>query len=134
MKNSKKIILRAIPVVIACLAIVTVVTGGSVLANGSAIGDTGISNTLPSGGDSIDTVNTMANKVWGTITLVAQIAAFAAIIFAGIRYMFASADAKADIKKQTVILVVGAILVFGASTVVSILMSVLGEIGGSTNY
>lgn len=42
--------------------------------------------------------------------------------------MFASADSKADIKKQLVILVVGAVLVFGASTVVQILMSVVDDI------
>ena len=41
--------------------------------------------------------------------------------------MFASADAKADIKKQTVILVVGAIFVFGASTVVQLLMDIFNE-------
>lgn len=121
MKKSKKIILRAIPVVIACLAVVTVVVGGNVSA---------ISTDVPSSDGGLESINSLANSVWGTITVVAQILAFAAIIFAGIRYMFASADAKADIKKQTVILVVGAILVFGASTVVQILMNILNDVSG----
>jgi hypothetical protein len=42
--------------------------------------------------------------------------------------MFASADGKADIKKQTVGLIVGAILVFGASTVINFVIKVTGEI------
>ena len=37
--------------------------------------------------------------------------------------MFASADQKADIKKGLIYLVIGAILVFAASTVVNIIIS-----------
>lgn len=124
MSKSKKFILRAIPV----LLLVVVLIASPVLADQS---DVGISSDLPSsGGDSVTTVDNMATQIWGTVTTIAQIAAFAAIIFAGIRYMFASADTKADIKKQLVIIVVGALLVFGASTIVKILMNILNDVSG----
>ena len=120
MSKSKKFILRAIPV----LLLVIVLVASPIFANGD-----GIPTTMPSSDNgSIGTVDNMATQVWGTVVTIAQIAAFAAIIFAGVRYMFASADDKANIKKQLVIIAVGAILVFGASTVVKILMNVLGDV------
>ena len=87
----------------------------------------GISPTLPNEGDPITGITGLAGNIWATFTIVAQVLAFIAIIIAGIRYMFASADQKADIKKQTVILVVGAIFVFGASTLVQVIMGLFGQ-------
>lgn len=118
MSKSKKFILRAIPV----LLLVVVLVASPVF---------GVGQDLPTGGDGLDSVNNIATNVWGTVLIIAQILAFAAIIFAGVRYMFASADSKADIKRQLVILVVGAVLVFGASTVVQILMSVVEDVSNS---
>ena len=42
--------------------------------------------------------------------------------------MFASADQKADIKKSMIILVIGAVLVFGASTIISIIANTTAEV------
>ena len=42
--------------------------------------------------------------------------------------MFASADAKADIKKQTIWLIVGMILVFAASTIIGFIVNVTEDI------
>lgn len=119
MKKSKKIILRLIPVLLLCFTMLSVTYG---------VGDFGgVSTDLPDSSGNIPTVDSVAQNIWGTVVVIAQILAFAAIIFAGIRYMFASADAKADIKKQTVILVVGALFVFGASTIVNLLMNIFNE-------
>lgn len=68
-----------------------------------------------------NSVSTLVNNIWGTVALVVQVLAIACVVFAGLRYMFASADAKADIKKQTIILVVGAVLVFGATWIIQII-------------
>lgn len=54
-----------------------------------------------------DSAKSSILKVWGTVLLILQILSVAAIVIAGIRYMFASADGKADIKKQTIGLMVG---------------------------
>lgn len=128
MKKSKKIILRSIPVLI-MLMVLFANFGGIFGASTSSKG--GVSTDYPStasGVSEISAITTLAGSLWKTVLTIAQVVAFIAIIFAGIRYMFASADTKADIKKQTIILVVGAIFVFGASTIVSILMSIVNQV------
>ena len=66
-------------------------------------------------------VGKLAGNVWKTVQTVVQVLAIGAIVFAGVRYMFASADAKADIKKQTVILIVGAVFIFAAGNIVKLI-------------
>ena len=63
-----------------------------------------------------------------TILLILQVASVAGIIFTGIKYMFASTDAKADMKKSATSLVIGLIIVFGASAVIDITVSIFGDI------
>lgn len=103
MKRSRKIMLRLVPVFLV-LTLICVSTS-NIFA---------ISATQPSTGTPNSKITGLANNIWGTVAVIIQILAIAAIILAGVRYMFASADEKADIKKQTIILVVGAILVFAA--------------------
>ena len=119
MKKSKKIMLRLVPV----LLLVVVVLAGNVFATGS-----GVSTEWPDANGSIGTIDNAAGKIWGTLLTIFQILAIAAIVVAGIRYMFASADQKADIKKSLVVLVIGAILVFGASTVAKIIMDATNDV------
>lgn len=57
------------------------------------------------------------SDIWSSFLTVAQVLAIAAVIFSGLRYMFASADQKADIKRSMGILALGAILVFATTTV-----------------
>ena len=117
MKKSKKIMLRLVPV----LLLVVGVLAGNVFA-------TGVSTEWPDSNGSIGTIDNAAGKIWGTLLTIFQILAIAAIVVAGIRYMFASADQKADIKKSLVVLVIGAILVFGASTVAKIIMDATNDV------
>lgn len=122
MKRSKKIILTVLPILFVLMFVFTTNVFADVIStNFDEI----------TGGTEIDSVTSTARNVWKTIALILQIAAIAAIVFAGVRYMFASADTKADIKKQMVILVVGAVLVFGASTVVQFITGITNEaLGG----
>lgn len=101
MKKSKKIMLRVLPIILVLAVVTTNVFGITV----------GLPNT---GTTKINGVANLANSLWNTVSVIVQILAIAAIVLAGVRYMFASADTKADIKGQTLILVVGAILVFSA--------------------
>lgn len=87
-----------------------------------------VETTFPSEGTASSTVSTAANKVWGTVVTIVQILAFAAVVFAGLRYMFASADQKADIKKSMGILTLGAILVFVSATVIQFITKAAGDI------
>lgn len=100
MKKFTKIFLRIMPIVL-----VVAIMVGSVY---------GIDVTEPGTTGGSGKVKTLAEAIWGTVVTVVQILAIAAIVIAGVRYMFASADSKADIKKQTVVLIAGAVLVFAA--------------------
>lgn len=117
MKKSKKIFLRVLPVLIVLMVVFTT----NVFAKGTKEGFGSFTNnmtvTANKSGKTIDSIS----NVWGIILTVLQVAAIAAVVFAGVRYMFASADSKADIKKQMIWLVIGAVLVFGASTVIQLI-------------
>jgi ABC-type spermidine/putrescine transport system permease subunit I len=123
MKKSKKIFLRVLPVLIVLMVVFTT----NVFAAGFNSFDAKTMNV-----DANTNTNAVKsiNKVWGVILTILQVAAIAAVVFAGVRYMFASADSKADIKKQMVWLVIGAILVFGASTVIGFLTGTFKEMVG----
>ena len=114
MKKSTKIFLRIMPVVA-----VAVMMGGSVF---------GINVIDPTAGTGSTAVADVAGKIWGTVVPLIQILAIAAIVIAGVRYMFASADTKADIKTQTVTLIAGAILVFAAVPIAKFVSSVASQI------
>ena len=118
MKRSKKIILTVLPILFVLMFVFATNVFADVISTDF--------NKIQ-GGNEINSVTGTARNVWSTIALILQIAAIAAIVFAGVRYMFASADTKADIKKQMVILVVGAVLVFGASTVVQFITGITNE-------
>lgn len=120
MKRSKKIFLRILPVLMVCFMVFTC---NFVFADEPISGKL----NLP-GGSPSTTISNLSGNIWQTVILIVQILAVAAIVFAGVRYMFASADQKADIKKSMIILVIGAVLVFGASTIISIIANTTAEV------
>lgn len=121
MSTSKKIFLRVIPIVLVLVVIVTT----------NVFGFSQFNKNLNPGTEHSTTAENAVKRIWGTVLLILQILAVAAVVVTGIRYMFASADAKADIKKQSIGLVVGAILVFAASTVIGFVIDVTKDITGS---
>lgn len=93
----------------------------------------GITPTEPGKGNEITPITDLAGDIWSTIVVVVQVAAIAAVVFSGLRYMFASANDKADIKKQTITLVIGGILVFAAVPFTKLVVNVATDLlkGGS---
>ncbi len=102
-----KKLLKVLPVVMVVCMVVTSVFG---------ISTEGIDDALQGGKPSTDITN-VAKNIWSTVVTIVQILSVAAVVFAGLRYMFASADQKADIKKSMGVLAVGAVLVFGATLI-----------------
>lgn len=72
--------------------------------------------------------NTALSKIFGVLIVTLQVASMAGIIFAGVRYMFASADSRADLKKGLIHLAIGMIIVFGASSVVGFVTGTFNEL------
>ncbi len=115
----KKFMLRIIPVVLVALVVIS----NSVFA----LDITQTFNQANQQSHS-QTATNFINGVWGTVLTVLQILAVAAIVFAGVKYMFAGADEKANIKNGMLVLAIGAILVFGASTVVRLLIDTVEDV------
>lgn len=114
-----KKLIKILPVVMVVCLMVT-----SVFA--IAVPDSGAD--LANGHAGSSAVNSAAQGIWGTVMTIVQILAVAAVVFAGVRYMFASADQKADIKKSMGILAIGAVLVFGATVVLKFISTAANEV------
>ena len=67
---------------------------------------------------------TISGKVIGTINLVVQYAAFGGILVLGLKYMFASAEGRAQLKTNMGGFVIGLVFVFCASKVVEYIVAV----------
>lgn len=69
--------------------------------------------------------DTTVSNIGGQIIWVAEVIMYAAaviiLIFAGVKYMYASAEGKAEIKKKMIYLVTGAIFLFAAGAIVQII-------------
>ena len=83
---------------------------------------------LTYGGTASGIVSKTAGGMWATVVTIVQILAVAAVVFAGLRYMFASADQKADIKKSMGTLAIGAVVVFGATTVIKFVSNAANQV------
>ena len=116
----KKIMLRVMPIVLVALMLVST----TVFADVNKLDKVEQS----ANGTGVTVVENAVSKIWSTVLLILQICAVAAIVFAGVKYMFASADQKADIKSGMIGLVVGAILVFAASTIVKFIISATEQV------
>lgn len=84
--------------------------------------------TMPKLTGEISEISNATSNLWATFTVVAQTLAIAAIVFAGVRYMISSADDRADIKAQTLILVLGAVLVFAALPFTQFVVNTINEL------
>ena len=105
------------------LIITTILSAFSmVFATGPAIP----SGSAPSSGAS--DVQTITNWVIYIIQIIAFAAAVIMLIFVGIKFLTASPEGKAEIKKTAVIYVVGAVLLFAATGILQIVKNLTDNI------
>ena len=74
-------------------------------------------------------LNKIGNQFIQIISTVASIAAVIVLIVLGIKYMMGSAEEKAEYKKTLLPYVIGAILVFAASAIASMIFGVAQNLG-----
>lgn len=67
------------------------------------------------------TIATAGGKAFGVAATVGNAVAIILLVIAGMKYMFSSVDAKATIKEKLVMYVMGAIMLFAASGIVSLI-------------
>ena len=90
--------------------------------------DVGDIDKVVGGGTGAQNITKTAQNIWKTISDIILILAAAAVVFAGLRYMFASADQKADIKKSMSILAIGALMVFGSTAIIKLIAGAVPSI------
>lgn len=89
-----------------------------------ASGNVEIDTKFTQGGSAATGLNKLFSNAWSTIQLVANFIALVMVVFAGVRYMFASADAKADIKKSMTGVIVGLAFAFCAGSILSLMVGI----------
>ena len=116
MKKSMKIV--SILLMIAMLA---VVVSPVVFAD-----DLKPSNFVKPDTNNTDSVSNVGNRIAGIIKVVGMFAAVIAIMFVGVKYMMGSAEEKAEYKKSFIPLIIGIVVVFGATYIAQLIFSIAG--------
>lgn len=76
----------------------------------------------------IDKIDKATENLWGDFSIIIQVIAISVIVFTGLRYMFADSGSRADIKVQTVLLMLGAIFVFAAVPITKLIVNVVKDL------
>ena len=71
-----------------------------------------------------NSITGMGNQIIGIITTVGVVVAVVVLLVLGIKYMMGSASEKAEYKKTMIPYLVGAILIFGASAITKVVVSI----------
>ena len=79
-------------------------------------------------GDDYDVAFSMASTIVGALTTVGIVVAVVGIIILGLKYMMGSVEQKADYKKTMIPFLVGCILIFCISTIVSIIYNLVSQL------
>lgn len=108
------------------LALLTTVSNAS-----GGLDPAGMANNLKgTTSDAQNDVMNIGNQIIGIITTVGVVVAVVILLVLGIKYMMGSASEKAEYKKTMIPYLVGAILIFGASAITKVVVSLASGIGG----
>lgn len=109
------------------VTLLTVMLSNVVMASGKTsginAGDIADSLTGTSTGAKSSITN-IGNQIIGIITTVGVVVAVVVLLVLGIKYMMGSASEKAEYKKTMIPYLVGAILIFGASAITKVVVSI----------
>lgn len=127
---------QMLPVVIGLILIycVTSFTQFVIDASSEALGNAEHENVeVINEGNTNGELQSTVLRIYSTAALIIQILAVFAMVTTGLRYMFANADTKANIKKQCIILFLGAAIVFGTVEIIKSL-KIIGDEALDTSY
>ena len=99
------------------LAMITTTIMGATLTTNSITSDKDL-------GDAGTNIETVGSKVLTTISNVGIVLSVVMLAIIGVKYMMGSADERAEYKKTLLPYIIGAFLIFGASTVAKIVKTV----------
>ena len=81
--------------------------------------------------DATGNIQGITTRVMGIVQYICYAAAVILLIVLGVRFMTASPEGKAEIKKSAIIYVVGAFLVFAAGLILTILLNTFQDVAQS---
>lgn len=84
--------------------------------------------TIVTTGSGTSQITSIGGKIIGTIQIVGSVVAVAILVVLGIKYMMGSTEEKAEYKKTLIPYIVGAILIFAASNVASMVFNAVSSI------
>ena len=87
--------------------------------------------SINEGGSGATEVQAIGGTIVGYIRIVGSLVAVAMIVIIGVKYMAASAEGKAEYKKNMIPYLVGAVLVFAGSQIAGIVYNSVNSIGGA---
>lgn len=107
------------------LIIMTVVSVLFAIMGAASANDVVFKVPTPSGGSGVDKVYSISGVILGIVQAVGMSIAVIILVWLGVKYIMASPDGKAEIKKQAFGYILGAVLLFGASWLVPLLKNVI---------
>lgn len=120
MKKQVKIITTILIILTILCSLANIVLGSTIIS--SLSGDQTAKFTSSS------EITNLGQKIIGAIQVIGIVIAVVVLLVLGIKYMVGSAEEKAEYKKTMMPYVVGALLIFAASTIVNVLYNVIGNL------
>ena len=82
------------------------------------------SKAIFKGFSTADNMSTITDRIFTTVSTLANVCAIAAIVIMGLKYMFTAADEKAELKQRMVPLVIGLALIYASAQILGFVVSV----------
>ena len=123
MKKQVKIITTILMILAILCSLANIVFGSAIITSLSGDKTATITST---------SMTNLGSKIIGTIQVLGIMIAVVILLVLGIKYMVGSAEEKAEYKKTMMPYVVGALLIFAASTIVNILYNVIGNFSSNS--
>ena len=108
--------------------VLMVVMGVSVVYGTTAESSTFLPNSIKADTTNTTGIQNLGSKIMGIIQVIGTIVSVVILIVLGIKYMMGSAEEKAEYKKTMIPYLVGAILIFAATQIATIIYNFAGSI------
>jgi trbC/VIRB2 family len=104
-----------------CTVLIIIATIATMMSTVFANGASDVLGKLTGNTDAASAVTTTANNIVGIVQVICYATAVIMLIYLGVKFITASPEAKADIKKSAIMYVIGAIIVFAAGTLLGVI-------------
>jgi len=106
-----------------CTVLIIIATIATMMSTVFAEGASDVLGKLTGNTDAASAVTTTANNIVGIVQVICYATAVIMLIYLGVKFITASPEAKADIKKSAIMYVIGAIIVFAAGTLLGVILN-----------